>query len=339
MNKGPTGDIGQNINILSQAEKFDETLLKLINLPKRRYSQQEIDEARRNLALMNDRVFMATFKDNKNNHIITGTANAVRKIHALDLISPIEQTRVQDLSVLDVLGRGMVGDLTGWGKLISIAIEAQNKKQDGYAVRGTLTAGNAMRINFNIGEDYTEAPDAITINFLDFKLPELRNREMFCSRIVNAEYESREPFLADKYSTYYIELPKMDDFKKEDLPEEYYDLWDLCYIFKSKIREHEEAIKIQAITNPVALELASEVRKAVAPNEFVNDALNRKGELEQLREYMKQREQKIKSAGMEEMIIAAIKNGFPSEAVTTLSNEAGITEARLAELIKQVQAT
>jgi len=25
-----------------------------------------------------------------------------------------------------------------------------------------------------------------------------------------------------------IELPKMDDMKKEDLPEAYHDLWDIC---------------------------------------------------------------------------------------------------------------
>ena len=119
-------------------ENIDEILFKLANLPKRQYTQEEIDEARQNLALMNDRVFLMTFIDNKNNHIIKGIADAVRKIHNLTSIPPIEETRVQDISLVDVLGRGMVGDLTGWGKLISIAIEAQNNKQDGYAVRGTL---------------------------------------------------------------------------------------------------------------------------------------------------------------------------------------------------------
>ena len=125
---------------------IDEALALLANQPKREYTQEEIDEARSNLALMHDRVFLMTFIDNKNNHIVKGIADAVRKIHNLAPIPPIEQTRVQDLSLFDVLGRGMVGDLTGWGKLISIAIEAQNKKQAGYAVRGTLTAGNIMRI-------------------------------------------------------------------------------------------------------------------------------------------------------------------------------------------------
>ncbi|MCL1997378.1 MAG: Rpn family recombination-promoting nuclease/putative transposase, partial [Turicibacter sp.] len=260
----------QNEKLPPQADDFDEAFIQIINLPKRQYTQQEIDEARQNLALMNDRVFMATFADNKNKHIVTGIGNAVKKIHNLAPIPQIEQTRIQDLSLFDVFGRGMIGDLTGWGKMISIAIEAQRKKQEGYAVRGTLTHSNAMRINFNMGEDYTEAPDVITINILDFKLPEIQNRKMFCSRIVRVEYESRETFLADKYSEYYVELPKMDNFTKADLPEEYHDLWDLCCIFRAKIKHQEEVIRMQAVANPIALELASEVRKAVAPNEFVN---------------------------------------------------------------------
>ena len=190
-----------------------------------------------------------------------------------------------------------------------------------------------------MGEDYTEAPDVITINILDFRLPELENRKMFCSRIVRAEYESRQTFLAEKYSEYYIELPKMDDYTKADLPEAYHDLWDLCCIFRAKINEQEEVIRMQAVANPIALELAGEVRKAVAPNEFVNDALNRKNELEQLREYMKRREQKAalveKQKGMEEMIITAIKNSVPSQAIEAMQQNAGITEARLAELREQ----
>ena len=69
----------------------------------------------------------------------------------------------------------------------------------------------------------------------------------------------------------FLELPKMNDFKKVGLPEEYHALWELCCIFRAKIKEHEEAIKLETISNPVALELASEVRKAVTPNEFVNE--------------------------------------------------------------------
>ena len=55
-----------------QAVSLDEALIQIQAKPKRQYTQQEFDEARDNLALMNDRVFLVTFIDNKNNHIITG---------------------------------------------------------------------------------------------------------------------------------------------------------------------------------------------------------------------------------------------------------------------------
>ena len=192
---------------------------------------------------MNDRVFLVTFIDNKNNHIITGIADAVRKIHALPPIPQVQHTKVQDISILDVLGRGMIGDLLGWGESINIALEVQKSKQAGYAVRGTLTSSNAMRLGFNTGNDFTNAPDVIGINILGFRLPQLEHRKEFVSRVVRSEYDSKEPFLADKYSDYYIELPKMNDWKKSDLPEAYHDLWDLCCIFKTKIKEHEESCK------------------------------------------------------------------------------------------------
>ena len=332
-----TSESNQYEEALSQTNSLDETLLLLTSQPKRQYTEQEIEEARGNLALMNDRVFLVTFIDNKNNHIVKGIADAVRKIHNLGPIPPIEQTRVQDLSLFDVLGRGMIGDLKGFGKLISIAIEAQKQKQDGYAVRGTLTASNAMRINFNAGENYADAPDAITINILDFRLPELKNRKMFCSRIVRAEYETKETFLAEKYSEYYIEMPKMNDYTKAELPKEYHDLWDLCCIFRAKIKEQEEVIRMQAVTNPIALELSNEVRKTVSSNDFVNDTLNRKNELDQLKIYIQQREQQREQKAVEKMLIMALQSNAPSFVIETMRKGAGITESRLAELREQAQ--
>ena len=351
---------------------IDDVLVQITSLAKKhQYTQQEIDEARDNLAFMNDRVFLVTFSDNKNNHIITATVNALRKIHTLAYIPPIERTTVQKVSLLDVLGRGMVGDLLGEGAQINIAVEVQKWAKDGYAVRGTLTSSNAMRIQFNTGDDFTEAPDVIGINILGFKLPELVKRKMFCSRIIRAEYESKEYFLADKYSDYYIELPKMDSWSKGELPKEYHDLWDLCCIFRAKTREYEEVIRMHAITNAAALELSKEVKKTVATNEFVNEALDRNNELLQLQEYFKRREQKAaqkaaqeatieadkkakeadkkaKEANKkakeeikktkEEMIIIALQSNVPNMVIETMQKKAGITDARLAELRKQTQS-
>ena len=74
-----------------QADGFDEALIQITAQPKRQYTQQEIDEARGNLALMNDRVFLVTFMDNKNNYVITGLADAVRKIHTLPPIPQVQK--------------------------------------------------------------------------------------------------------------------------------------------------------------------------------------------------------------------------------------------------------
>ena len=353
MNEKFVSDDEQNKFAPHLNDILEEALALKSSLPKRKYTQQEIDEARGNLALMNDRVFLMTFIDNKNNHIVKGIVDAARKIHGLAPIPPIEKTRVQDLSLFDVLGRGMVGDLTGWGSQISLAIEAQKSRQDDYAVRGILTAGNTMRVNFNAGESYAEAPDAITINILDFRLPELKHRKMFCSRIVRAEYDSRETFLADKYSEFYIELPKMADWIKAELPEEYHDLWDICCIFRAKINKHEEVIRMQAVASPTALELSSEVKKAAAPSELVNSTLFRTNELLQFCEYVYREKQKAaqeaaQKAAQEaaqsteqkwknEMIIMALKSNAPPNVIEAMQKGAGISDSQLEELRKQAQ--
>ena len=45
---------------------------------------------------------------------------------------------------------------------------------------------------------------------------------------------------------------------------------------------------MQAITNPAALELSCEIKKAVAPDGFINEVLNRKDEMEQLKTISKE---------------------------------------------------
>ena len=48
----------------------DDILLQIATRPKKQYTQQEIDEARGKLVLMNDRVFWATFSDNKRIYVV-----------------------------------------------------------------------------------------------------------------------------------------------------------------------------------------------------------------------------------------------------------------------------
>ena len=134
-------------------------------------------------------------------------------------------------------------------------------------------------------------------------------------------------------SNYCVELPKMNDWTKEQLPKEYHDLWDLCCIFKAKKKDYEEVIRMQAIANPTALDLSKEVEKSVAPNEFVNKTLDRKGELEQIAYYVLRQEAQAK----EKMIVLAIQSNATPETLEAMRQGAGITEARLTELKKLAQ--
>ena len=140
--------------------------------------------------------------------------------------------------------------------------------------------------------------------------------------------------------------------KKEGLPEKYHDLWDICCIFRAKMKDMEEVIRMQAVKNPVALSLATEVKKTVARNDVVHDTLDRTGELLQLQNYFRKREQQVAkqaaeqaakqaaeqaaTASMEKMVVMAIQSNATPDVISTMQKGAGITDARLAELKKQV---
>ena len=135
----------------------------------------------------------------------------------------------------------------------------------------------------------------------------------------------------------------MAGVKKEDLPQEYHDLWDICCIILAKVKDHKEVIRMQAIKNPVALELSQEIGKTVSSGRIVKKALSRKSEYEQLQEYLNMRDVKIearsKAEGKEEMLVSAIQSDVPLPAIEAMRQKAGITEARLAELRVLAQKT
>ena len=91
-----------------------------------------------------------------------------------------------------------------------------------------------------------------------------------------------------------------------------------------------------------ALDLADGVRNTVAQNDVVNDTLNRAGELLQLQNYFRRREQKAAVSAdikaKEEMLIMAMQNNAPPTLITTMQQGAGITDSRLSELRKQAQS-
>jgi len=333
--------------ILSQSASLDDILIQVaqnIGLHTHQFTQQEIEEARGNLSPMNDRVAMVTFSNNKNNHIITGTVNALRKIHSAPMIAPITQTWLQELSLPDVLGRGMIADMISEGWQINVATELQKGSHADFAVRGTLSSSNVMRRQLKAGDDFSEAPTTIGVYILGFNLPELSDEKMFVSRIVRANYDSGKHFLADQYSDYYIELDKLSSWTKADLPKQYHELYDICLILNTKIKDQEDVIKMNAVQSPLALDLAREARSAVAPDDFMSDTLRRERGLIEIQAFLERNkragiaEGEIKGEikGMEIMIITALKNNAAPALIEALQTSAGVSDVRLAELRAQV---
>ena len=94
---------------------------------------------------------------------------------------------------------------------------------------------------------------------MDFNLSELKDNESFLSRIIRIDEATKVPFLAEKYNDYYISLPKM--LSRERTPDDYKELWDICSVIKSLIREYEEVEKM--IESPIAKQLIKNVNQAV----------------------------------------------------------------------------
>ena len=328
--------------ILSQTASLDDILIKIaqnLGIADHEFTHEEIEEARGNLSPKNDRVAAVTFADNKNNHIITGIADNLKKIYDEPPIPPIERTFLQELSLPDVLGRGMIADMISEGWRINVATEIQKGSQADFAVRGTLSSSNIMRRQFGMGDDYSEAPNTIGIYILGFNLPEFAYKKEFITRIVRSDYDTGKHLLAEKYSDFYVELDKVKNWNKSDLDEKYHELWDLCLILNTKIKDMERVIKINAVQSPLALDLARETRTAVAPTEFMNDTMRREKGLAEIQAFLNRNKKTGETTGMEKMIITAIQSNVQPEAIETMKNVAGITDVRLAELKKQAQAT
>jgi hypothetical protein len=113
-----------------------------------------------------------------------------------------------------------------------------------------------------------------------------------------------------------IQITEQPKRQYTKLPAEYHDLWDICCIFKAKIKDMEEVIRMQTIANPVA----------------------RKGELLEFQKYVKKEAQTEAQKVKEELIITAFQNSFPPEAIEAMQKKAEITDARLAELKKLAQS-
>lgn len=71
--------------------------------------------------------------------------------------------------------KNMYADVTGTSpskpRLTKMGLEVQRSKQDGFAERIVLTFGNLFRVGFKAGNTYDNAPDAMQLAILGFKLP------------------------------------------------------------------------------------------------------------------------------------------------------------------------
>ena len=104
---------------------------------------------------------------------------------------------------------------------------------------------------------------------------------------------------------------------------------------------------MQAVESPLALELAREVKRAVAPDDFVDDTLKREQGLKELHRYLENQkrkaaqeaalkaEQKAEQRTAEKMLITAIRNGAAQSLIEAMRLDVGVTDSRLAELMEQ----
>ena len=99
---------------------------------------------------------------------------------------------------------------------------------------------------------------------------------------------------------------------------------------------------MQSVESPLALDLAREVRSAVAPDEFVNEALKREQGLKELHAFLEKQKREaaqkaVREAAreMEKMLIAAIQNGVALSIIEIMRQNSRITDSRLAELREQ----
>jgi len=203
----------------------------------------------------------------------------------------------------------MIADLVGANTGLNVSVEVQRDEEEGFAVRSSVSSSNVMREGLEAGSNYTKVRDTIGINILNFELPELSNKKDFFTRIVRADYDTGEHFLADKFSDYYLELPKLPK-TKENLSEDKKELWELCTILKTKLGKIEEVIEMEKIESPVALKFAEEFKKTMGVYSVVDDVLSYEEELELIELVEKQGIEKGIEQGIEQGIEKGIEQGI-----------------------------
>ena len=336
-------DIMSNQTDLQQTEEF---VLKLIKSG-RVYTAQEKADMRAKATLITDSVTEAAFNDNKGNDLLAGLANSIRRPFEFPLIAKVSNSAVHRPSAHEILtGHKMFADVVGDGEkfdnagAVNISMEVQEEKQQGFAERGTISPANVMQKNFDKGAKYTHAPDVMGINILGFRLPRLDYTKHFCTGLAYADLKHPgQFFLAEKYNNFFIELTKMTrkrNFPADLFGEEFRELWEICKMFKSNMKQQEELIRMNAVASPVALQVADALREALGEPGVVESAL----EKEMIMEALAQRDLENKAEGEARgEIRGEIKVYFNklNYSIQQIAQELGITEKEVTDVLKELK--
>jgi len=148
----------------------------------KKHTPEEIAGTKARATLITNRVTEAVFNDNKGNDLLMGIANSIRRPFGFPLISRVTNTAVhRSSSYYSFLGHKMYADLTSDAEKVmdedegtignvTITTEVQEREQESFAVRGTISQANAMQKNFAEGASYTNAPDVMGISILGNRL-------------------------------------------------------------------------------------------------------------------------------------------------------------------------
>ena len=210
-----------------------------------------------------------------------------------------------------------------------INLEIQVEDEGNFIERSIFHFARIYSSAINAGVDYADLPKTIIISIIDFEL-------FKDSKDIHSEfyfYETkRHTRLTDKCALHFLELPKMPDVDEIDYENEK-DLWLAAF----NATTEEELNELTKKGGDFMGELVGAYREIAGDEEFRNLAwMRQKARLDEANALSTAEKRGI-ATGMEEMIIAAIKNNADPTLIEALRNSADITEMRLAELRVQAQ--
>ncbi|MCL2047311.1 MAG: Rpn family recombination-promoting nuclease/putative transposase [Defluviitaleaceae bacterium] len=209
------------------------------------------------------------------------------------------------------------------GKRVNLEIQVED--EGNYPERALFHFARIYSSALPAGDNYSLLPRTIIISILDFSL--------FACEDVHSEFQvlevNRHTPLTDKLSLHFFELPKMPELSSVNLNSEK-DLW--LALFNA---ETEEELEELSKTGGAVMSEAVQAYHGITDTE---EFRNREWMRVKIQHDTAQALYNATRKGVEAMLLSAIKNNVPAEAIEAMRKSSGIiTEARLAELQEQVQ--